>query len=287
LTDHALLARAGMDVLNSIDVMRDVVAWKKRPRNLAVRLISRVTGESARLDTTFGSHTAESVAKLLNVVSGLRDSIAESDAVLAKAIAKLRAVQERAADQEGQLGAVGEQLDAMHTAFDRELAAVRSRVLKLEARQAIDLALSRLESRATAANFSLADLQRAADELWWGDLGTFLRSAGNSPVALEVRESLRLGWARVLRDRRSLAGTLELAPLLGAVPVLTETAQEELDLATLDPDWSSRPLTRAVVQRSSGAPDEEAEARSVPIVITVDRLGERLLDEAARATEIA
>jgi hypothetical protein len=285
MTDHGLLARAGMDVLNSIDVMGDVIAWKKRPRNLALRLLSGLTGESGRLDTVFGSHTAESVAKLLTVVSGLRDSIAESDTVLIKAITKLRAVQHTVTDHEGRLGDVEEKLVALQTEFGLELGAVRSRIAKVEGQQAVDFALSRLDSRVAASGFSLADLRTTADELWWGAFGTLQRADRGAPAAREVREYLRLGWLRVLADRHSLTGTVELAPLLRTVPVLSGTDLEELDLVTLDPDWSSRPLTRAVVERSGGGADAEGEARSVPIVITVDRLGERLLDESARATE--
>jgi len=285
VTENNRTIRAAFDIFNSVGVIGDVVAWRKQPRPLAARLVSAATGEERRLSTLFDSHTAASLANLLTLVSALRVSINKSDAVLLKTIGKLRTVHDAIDRHDGALASLRYDLETVASELNDELQGVWQRIEVLEAQQGVDRWIAWLESRSAEADFSLADIRVVMDELWWSSFGALMRRAGRADHAvLKVREYLRLEFRRVLADRRALRGTIVVAPLLEAVPHLSDSEREELDLVALDTNWVSRPLTRAVVMRSGGAPDSDAEARSVPVVTTVDRLGERLIDESARAT---
>lgn len=276
----ALLAdRAVRDVLNAVTVTRDAVRYRAT-RPLTRRILDSVTGEDRRLSDLFDNHTSRSIDDLLSLTTILNERIAFSDETQAKVIRRLKQVSGAMEAQGTQVRALDAYIHDLEAKFARDIALLTERA---DARDALEQGFVFLERRIEAGNFTLVDLWRFSDELWWGGFGLLQRREDRPELAVRLRDEMAHRLRRLFARELGLQGPFALHPLLDQIPALDEDAREEVDLLALDPAWRDRPLTRAVSSRAADQVERESERTAVPVVTTTERLAERLLDEAERA----
>jgi hypothetical protein len=273
--------RAVRELLNSVTVTKDLVEYRAH-RSMARRVIDQVTGEDRRIAELLDDHSAQSIDNLLHLTTLLNERIAFSDETTVKLIRKFKETAKRLESHGVDIANFHQHIAALEDCFAREIPLLIERA---DSRDAIEHGFAWLELRTRTGSFNLTDFWQFADELWWGGFGLIQRRTEQSEMAARLRQEVVHRLQLLFKDKFGSNRTIPLQEMLGNTPALAGHPRDELDLLMLDPDWRSRPLSRAIADRASERVDFEMEVQSVPVVTTVDRLAERLLNEAKRAGE--
>ncbi len=282
-TDKELVARAAIDTLNSIQVLKGVASWRAQ-RPLTRRILDRVTGHARRLDVVFDEHTADALQGLQALVGILRDHVAGSDAVLQRVITTLISVRTLTSSHDSKIADLDAGLARLEERYRSDLVDFRRDLQFALADQEITRVLLRLEDPYRKAGLSLLDLWEVTDTLWWGKFGSVIRSAPDGTEAHELREHLLLRFRTTL-DKLGYRASFEVGPLLANVSRHTSEDAEVFDLMALQPTWHTRAITRALVDRTKGTVSAADEELRIPVIANADLLIGKLLNEAQRGTD--
>lgn len=283
IDEEEAVKRAALSALNSIRISKNIVEWRA-PRPLVARFLDRLTGKDRRLEDTFDSHVANALEGLHGFVGILRDRMAESDVVLAKAISTLKSVRTRVQENTAESGALRRDLAALEQSIRLELDDLWREVEFAAAVGDLELTLSMLDADRFRGVLCYTDIWLSMDQLWWGRVGRFLRKAPQSDEAARIRNYIAVRLRNILIGH-GLNGVFSPAPLLERVQPLLADEAEQMQLLALEPTWVLRPLTSAVLARSVGTPDIEAEDRRLTVVTTGETIAGRMLAEAERGTK--
>ena len=295
-----LLEKAVVDAVNGLEVLEDRLRWRdENPGSVLSRIWAGWTGGTARRQQAVDRSVQGVLNGMNEWLRALHEAQYESDIVIKRVADKLLETcqfvnglkaQHRALQSE--TAALGRRLDEYKQHTDGQLSELRE-ALKLEtagrrAWNAVEYVESRWRSNRYDAVPPLLRTVLAANDLYWGDFGAFLRHNGT-----EEKETRKLG--EHARDKLgSMAQSFAATEWQGAAPI--EDWLDSLEDTTISEDWRDaavylldgspsdvQPLSAAVAARLQGRNDAFPDA--LPRLARPAYLGELAVRGVVRRIE--
>lgn len=295
-----LREKAVVEVVNSLEVVGDHLRWRdENPGSICSRVLDVFSGASARRQRAIDRGVEGVLNGMSEWLRSLQAAQVESDIALARVAERLletrqgvMRLQSRHRELQGEVAELGQRLDELVKRTESEIAGLHEKLGVESAGRRAWNAVERVEARWRSRRFgAIPPLLRtvlAANDLYWGDFGAFLRLNG-----ADGKESRDL----VEHAQYTLANLVDgLVASNLAGPVIVESLLEPLEDMTISADWRDavaylledapgevQPLAAAAAMRLQGSKD--ALPDKLQRLIRPPYLGELAVRETVRRIE--
>ena len=271
-----------VDFANGIDVARDHLRVQRGRTDFFSRMYDGFTGQGARRQAEINASLADGVEASLKWLCDLSESLAQSNLAIAQVNDRVSALTGSVAQLAHYSADTREQLQVLAQRLDARMQGMAQEIARIDFIQKAQLNLDATFHKWAAGRFSaLAPAARcyaALEELRWGALGDYCRSAHASPHQ-------RLKFMEMVADR----ATLQLAADAGVSPqAVVDTAQVWLLAPPARHGGSD--MQQALAYLADGMTLEEAPfvlsavqqrpaGGSVPLIAKAQRVAEKIVEE--------
>ena len=280
-----LSTKAMVDLINGIDVVRDHLrVAEKTNAKFSRRFLAAITGETQARMTRVSAILLEGQEATTDWLKDIEAGLAKNRLATTIVANNLHALKRRLDRSDNATSELRETLRVATTRFEQKIEALEGRMLLSEQRDAAELQRDVIFARWSNANCfnypPIAVSLSIASDLWWGELGSYVRAETSAKQRSDFLEITLLRMAELV----ALAGdttTKRLFPrdaVLAPLEKVSVLEREAMQLLALPNIVTHTPLLNLIANQTQSV-------EALPILFSASGLTNRVWLELRRATE--
>ncbi|MGB6297993.1 MAG: diguanylate cyclase regulator RdcB family protein [Rivularia sp. (in: cyanobacteria)] len=278
-----LSEKAIVDYINGLEVINDQVNVSKqiiRDGSFLNKILDSITGKNQQRQLIINQNTATSLEVISVWLQELECYKIDNDVVITHLTTKLCEVRNATTHLSGKISEVDDRIVELQNKADLKFIQLNKRVHRVEAKNHVDLVVTKWKNELWTYYPVLASLFLCIDELYWGDFGTYCRTENNLKKVSELVDYLRGLVLGAIKNKLGVSKN-ELFIVFKLLEPIVDLSDEQLEMLAYLCDWANfqtAPFTWFINGYATNYTPQYA-LKYFPIVLNSTRLFDRLLDE--------
>ncbi|HAG85024.1 MAG TPA: hypothetical protein DCL61_28710 [Cyanobacteria bacterium UBA12227] len=285
-----LSEKAIVDYINGLEVINDQVNVSRQIISSASflnKILDSITGKNQQRQLIINQNVVTSLEVISVWLQELEYYKIDNDIVITQLISKLGKVRDVAIRLDGKIHEVDDRIVELQNKAGLEFIKLNERVHRAEAQNHVDLVVAKWKNELWTHYPILVSLFLCIDELYWGDFGTYCRSANDLKKVNDLVGYLRNLVLDVVKSNLDMSRN-DLFIVFELLKPIAELPNEQTEMLAYLCDWANlkaAPFTWSIHGYATSHTPSYV-YKDFPIVINATRLFDRLLGENNERTKL-